>query len=70
MLLVFSFTFRVEEYISRGLEGNIVDPDKSMMYTKRKLQQLRMATTTMATSMPSTSSDISTPTKHTPKFPI
>ena len=35
MLLVFSFTFRVEEYISRGLEGNIVDPDKSMMYTKQ-----------------------------------
>ena len=69
MLLVFTSTFRVEEYISRGLEGNIVDPDKSEMYTKCKLQKLRMATTTTVTSMPNTSSGSSTQTKHIPKFP-
>ena len=69
MFTVFTFTFRVEEYVIRGLEGNIVDPDDSMMYIKRKLHQLRMASTTTSTSMPSTCLRSSTQTKHTPKFP-
>ena len=70
MFTVFTVTFyRVEEYVSRGLEGNIVDPDESMMYTKRKLHQLHMDSTTTSTSMPSTSLGPSTQTKHTPKFP-
>jgi hypothetical protein len=51
------------------LEGNIVDPDESMMYTKRKLHQLHMASTTTSTSMPSTSLGPLTQTKHTLKFP-
>jgi hypothetical protein len=67
MFTVFTVTFyRVEEYVSRGLEGNIVDPDES---TKRKLHQLHMDSTTTSTSMPSTSLGPSTQTKHTAKFP-
>ena len=69
MFTVFTFTFRVNEYVSKGLEGNVVDPDESMMYTKRKPHQLYMASTTTSTSMPSTSLGPSTQTKHTPKFP-
>ena len=69
MFTVFTFTFRVDEYVSRGLEGNVVDPDESMMYTKRKLHQLHMASTTTSTSIPSTSLGPSTQTKHAPKFP-
>ena len=48
-----------------------MDPDKSMMYSKRKLHQLRMAyTTTAATNvsdLPSTGS--TQQTERTPKFP-
>ena len=32
--------FRVDEYISRGLEGLIYDPDENNVYTKRKRDSL------------------------------
>ena len=35
------FHFRVEEYGTRSLDQNIVDPDLEMIYTKRKLHRLR-----------------------------
>jgi len=33
----------VEEYVSRRLDQNIVDPDPEMIYTKRKLHRLNTA---------------------------
>ena len=57
----------------RGLDGNIVDPDQSMMYTKRKLHQLSMSNTVTATGVSGTSTtttaDSSSQTQHIPKFP-
>ena len=63
---------RVEEYVSRGLDGNIVDPDESLVYTKRKLHLLsstREITSTTDTSdseLPTSSSVLGEPK---PKFP-
>ena len=57
----------------RGLDGNIVDPDQSMMYTKRKLHQLSMSNTVTATGVSGTSTTTtagsSGQTQHIPKFP-
>ena len=63
---------RIEEYISRGLEHNIVDPDESMVYTKRKLYKLVKASESSSTSTASSSNQPSTSAqrKRIPKFPV
>ena len=63
---------RIEEYISRGLEHNIVDPDESMVYTKRKLHKLAKASESSSTSTASSSDQPSTSAqrKPIPKFPV
>ena len=39
MLKRFYLFLRVEEYITRGKDKNIVDPDPNQLYTKRKQQR-------------------------------
>ena len=39
MLKHFYSFLRVEEYIARGKDKNIVDPDPNQLYTKRKQQR-------------------------------
>ena len=39
MLMRFNSFLTVEEYITRGKDKNIVDPDPNQLYTKRKQQR-------------------------------
>ena len=68
----FSSLPRIEEYISRGLEHNIVDLDESMVYTKRKLHKMAKASESSSTSTASSSDQPSTSAqrKPIPKFPV
>ena len=62
----------MEEYVSRRLDQNIVDPDPEMIYTKRKLHRLSTASSGKSVGDLSAMASSSTPspgTKWKPKIP-
>lgn len=62
----------MEEYVSRRLDKNIVDPDPEMIYTKRKLHRLSTASSGKSVGDLSAMASSSTPspgTKWKPKIP-